>query len=555
MWVDQVNEATEFLRYSIPYYFVVLVSIFLVLSPADAAHEFPVYRLQHFDLQGIKYGSRSAIFNFEARIDEVRLPARKCVIMKIKNFNNIRFKELITEGVGAIVIILPADLDSISADLREQILDTERYLLTQEVSIPVYFTLESPQLQEIYENIKESTSKDSGSSAAQALLGAVSANGYQLAVYGNQAKPLTDVQISNIHGKLIGFGKEEQLPTVAIITHYDSFGGAPDLSVGGDSNASGVAALMELVRLFSRLASQPGQNGLSRFNLVFAVTGGGKLNFLGSKKFLEDQLDGADGGLFQDTVFALCLDSLGKGEELNVHVSKPPKEGSNSATFIEKLQETARTFYPDQAGVGMVHKKINLADDFLAWEHERYSIRRLTAMTISHYKTAKAAEHHGTILDTRSSVDVTVLARNVRLIAETLASQLFNTSGPFFEGEMAVSEEMLSVWLDHLTSQPRSATIMGAKGSNTVISSLQQTLQRYLSDVKITHLTVDKRDPEFVFYDQTKNIMTAYSVKPAIFDLFLTGAIAAYLTVVYFGVQKFHLLYWAMTKSYKSKSS
>jgi hypothetical protein len=30
------------------------------------------------------------------------------------------------------------------------------------------------------------------------LLGAISANGYQLAVYGNQAKQLTDVQISNI---------------------------------------------------------------------------------------------------------------------------------------------------------------------------------------------------------------------------------------------------------------------------------------------------------------------------------------------------------------------
>jgi len=37
----------------------------------------------------------------------------------------------------------------------------------------------------------------------------------------------------------------------------------------------------------------------------------------------------------------------------------------------------------------MVHKKINLADDFLAWEHERYSIRRLTAMTLSHYKVVK----------------------------------------------------------------------------------------------------------------------------------------------------------------------
>ena len=60
-----------------------------------------------------------------------------------------------------------------------------------------------------------------------------------------------------------------------------------------------MAALLELMRLFSRLASQPGQSGLSHFNLVFALTGGGKLNFLGSKKILEDQLDGIDGGLFQ----------------------------------------------------------------------------------------------------------------------------------------------------------------------------------------------------------------------------------------------------------------
>lgn len=156
------------------------------------------------------------------------------------------------------------------------------------------------------------------------------ASGYQLAVSGNQAKPLTDVQISNIQGKLAGFGMEEQLATVAIIAHYDSFGAAPvsssrrnsssrgmkletepfsqDLSFGGDSNASGVAALLELVRLFSRLASQPGQNGLARFNLVFAVTGGGKLNFLGSKKLLEDQLDSVDGGLFQ--VRALTLGNV-----------------------------------------------------------------------------------------------------------------------------------------------------------------------------------------------------------------------------------------------------
>jgi hypothetical protein len=84
---------------------------------------------------------------------------------------------------------------------------------------------------------------------------------------------------------------------------------------------------------------------------------------------------------------------------------------------------------------------------------------------------------------------------------------------------------------------------------------LQQTMQRYLNEVKVSHLTVDKRDPEFGFYDQTKGVMTAYryvyrlfsnnnfnaivffSVKPAVFDLFLTATIVAYLAVVYFGVQ------------------
>lgn len=118
---------------------------------------------------------------------------------------------------------------------------------------------------------------------------------------------------------------------------------------------------------------------------------------------------------------------------------------------------------------------------------------------------------------------------------------------------------MLDVWITLLTSQSRSSSSLGGKSGNTVISMLQQTMQRYLNEVKVSHLTVDKRDPEFGFYDQTKGVMTAYryvyrlinnnitnnnfnaivffSVKPAVFDLFLTATIVAYLAVVYFGVQ------------------
>ena len=49
----------------------------------------------------------------------------------------------------------------------QNILDTEKFLLSQEIAIPVYFTHHSQQLEEMYTSIKESTGKDSASSAAQ----------------------------------------------------------------------------------------------------------------------------------------------------------------------------------------------------------------------------------------------------------------------------------------------------------------------------------------------------------------------------------------------------
>lgn len=44
-----------------------------------------------------------------------------------------------------------------------------------------------------------------------------------------------------------------------------------------------------------------------------------------------------DGGLLQDAAFTLCLDTIGSGDELYLHVSKPPKEGSPGWMFLQVI--------------------------------------------------------------------------------------------------------------------------------------------------------------------------------------------------------------------------
>lgn len=49
-----------------------------------------------------------------------------------------------------------------------------------------------------------------------------------------------------------------------------------------------------------------------------------------------------DSSLLQDNVaFVLCLDTLGRGNSLHLHVSKPPKEGTLQHAFLREL-ETVR---------------------------------------------------------------------------------------------------------------------------------------------------------------------------------------------------------------------
>ena len=49
---------------------------------------------------------------------------------------------------------------------------------------------------------------------------------------------------------------------------------------------------------------------------------------IGTKKWIEDNVESSEISLLAEADYVLCIDAIGEGDGLNLHVSKPPKDGS-----------------------------------------------------------------------------------------------------------------------------------------------------------------------------------------------------------------------------------
>lgn len=59
MLFEQCDSFTELCRGYLPYYLLIVLPIFIVVSPVNpvaASHELPVYRMQQYDLHGVLHG-------------------------------------------------------------------------------------------------------------------------------------------------------------------------------------------------------------------------------------------------------------------------------------------------------------------------------------------------------------------------------------------------------------------------------------------------------------------------------------------------------------------
>lgn len=247
---ESVNDASELFRSLIIY----LVPLLLVLAsngPASsgvyASQEFQVYRMQQYDLPaagggGGHLGSRANAFSMEARTitSKPSFISRRCVLVKLDDFTLERYRTLVANYVGAIVVILPRRAHAgLTTAQRQLIGSLEATLLHEEVKIPVYFIRESPDILDYYTYIDNDKSSQADSSALQVLVDSVLSDGFQFVVNAGQAKQLSasDFQALNLQGKLNGgvsaataehhidaAAGKRKIPTVLIVAHYDAFG-------------------------------------------------------------------------------------------------------------------------------------------------------------------------------------------------------------------------------------------------------------------------------------------------------------------------------------------
>ncbi|PHT93996.1 hypothetical protein T459_01878 [Capsicum annuum] len=261
--------------------------------------------------------------------------------------------------LGGLLLLLPpkfspGNIDSTFgadkdiASLRNKLLELEWLLMHSNIPYPVYFAFEDDNISAVLAEVKRN---DANGQPATATTG-----GYKLVVAASDPKRIASPNIANIQGWLPGLkvdGDSNQLPTIAIVASYDTFGAAPALSVGSDSNGSGVVALLEIARLFSALYSNPKTR--SRYNLLFGLTSGGPYNYNGTQKWLRS----FDQRVRESIDYAICLNSVGShGNQLHLHVSKPPENA-----YIQQIFQGFSTV-AEELGlqVGLKHKKINISN-------------------------------------------------------------------------------------------------------------------------------------------------------------------------------------------------
>lgn len=75
----------------------------------------------------------------DARGPGVSQVVRKTVVVKMAELSVAGFRDLVSSGVGGLLLLIPPGLAGLSAEAREAVLQLEEELVGGDLEIPVYF--------------------------------------------------------------------------------------------------------------------------------------------------------------------------------------------------------------------------------------------------------------------------------------------------------------------------------------------------------------------------------------------------------------------------------
>jgi len=527
-----------------------VVGLVLLCAPAAlAVHEFTAYRMNQYSLGGAEFGCKSNLVNYEARSVHAKVVTRRCVLLNMGEVGVDRMRELLAGKAGSLLIAVPSNTSQLSKQEIENWNEVEEALMEGSTETSVFFTFQQPQLQAIFHEVKTGLNSDHAPTAAAALGNVFHSNGYQVVGYAPTPAPAKQSTLFTVQGKLTTQSRESN-PSIVLVAHFDSYGISPHLATSTNSNGSGVAALLEIARLLSKLYTTPGSS--PKYDILFLLAGGGKLNYMASKLWLEKRItsDTPEGIMLADAEYVLCLDTVGE-KELHLHVSKQPKEGTPAHKMLSVIQEAAQSLY--NTSINIVPKKVNLGNPMFSWQHELFTVKRMAAGTLSNFPAHSALGRLNTF---DSTVNIEALYEHSHILAEAVAryvSNVTDSSVSILHKSNVPNKALLQRTTEFLGSTPRAAVLL--QRDSPVISFLEQTLPKFITEVMVSELKASKRDPEFQFFDQTETRLFTYNVKPAVFDLFLALAVFLYLAAVYLCVKSVPMLITCMYQYRKLKNS
>ena len=327
-----------------------LVICLTLMVSYDAYQEIKVFRLVQYEVEEKVYGSQYTSLNYIGAHYKGDL-LRKIALIKLKDLSSIdELKKYINSNANALLFILPK-LNSVNDEFKSFLLETQNYLSEQILYIPVYFTEENDNVNEVYQELEEigkiENPENYDNTHDTSIFGffKLENNLLQFSLSASDSKKSDTLNFENIYGYLESAqspGGAQTNNIIAIVANYDDLSIAPDFPPGLNSNASSVIAMIEIIRILSKFYEN--YDSFAKYDLMFLMTSGGALNYYGDNHFISN----FDSSILENIQYILCLDSISEinnENQLYVHLSRYPKEEEDLAFRFQKVSLIIKDFY------------------------------------------------------------------------------------------------------------------------------------------------------------------------------------------------------------------